>query len=538
MKKVYITWHYTTHGIAYMKHILSAFYINQRKNLEQERLDKVFDESQEGFRFDEIIYLTAPQYTFDKISSRRLETNEQVYDKPWKCIHHRTIKEQIEWLTKHSNFKKIYKPGVFKEEELKITNLRSEKEIAEKITKWARAYFKAENEYTIDVSLGTSETQVVWYILAEKGILPRNTKFIKTYDNKTEIGHKFKSFNIEEAPTNLIRSINVNLFEKTASKNRMLANEKMESFMESGFSILLIGERGTGKSELAEKNRKKDISFKHANCASFANDTMAEAILFGYVKGAFTGALKDTPGLFQNANHGILFLDEIHYLSMQVQAKLMLALQTDNNNKMHICKLGGNKEDEVEFQLIVATNKTIDELREILLPDFYDRIVQNVIEIPSLRETLKDREQDWKNIWENNMKFTKKDFPEESELINWLKELPLYGNFRDLQKIAIYYNDFINKFTDELKKMIREKTPFEYAKNEFEKWKSPPPKQTEDDIDIKLNTKKNAEELLKDFKFELQEWAIKQYRSRKEAAKKLDVEEKTLNNWKNRKESK
>jgi DNA-binding NtrC family response regulator len=85
--------------------------------------------------------------------------------------------------------------------------------------------------------------------------------------------------------------------------------------------------------------------------------------------------------------------------------------------------------------------------------------------------------------------------------------------------------------------MIPEKTPFKYAKNEFEKWKSPPPKQTEDEIDTKLNTKKNADELLKDFKFELQERAIKQYGSRKEAAKKLCVEEKTLNNWKNRKES-
>jgi len=531
-KNVYITWHYTTHGIAYLKHILSAFYIGQKENLKQEELNEVFDKSQrKGVLFDEIIYLTAPQETFDKISSRRSETKECICDitkETWDYIHYHTIKEQIEWLTKHSNFQKVYKPGIFKEKELDITDLRNEEEIAKKVVEWARTYFKQENKYTIDVSLGTSETQVVWYVLAEKGILPRNVQLIKTYDNKMET-KRFKSFSIKDTPTNLIQSININLFEKTISKSRKLANEKMKSFIESGFSILLIGERGTGKSKLAKDNTGKSII--SANCASFADDTMAESQLFGHKRGAFTGAHKDTPGLFQKANGGILFLDEIHHLTRCVQAKLMLALQTDENNKMHICKLGENNEEEVKFKLIVATNKTIKELREILLPDFYDRIVQNVIEIPSLRETAEDREDDWKRIW-GQMKFTAKyDPPCEQELISWLKELPLYGNFRDLQKIAIYYDNFKSNFSEELKNMIPKKTPFEYAKHEFETWNSSPQEQLEDSIYIKLTPQRKASEILKDFKVQLRKRTIERCGNRKKAAKELKVSVRTLNNW-------
>jgi transcriptional regulator with PAS, ATPase and Fis domain len=71
---------------------------------------------------------------------------------------------------------------------------------------------------------------------------------------------------------------------------------------------------------------------------------MAESELFGYEKGAFTGALKEgKSGLFADANGGILFLDEIHNLSKSVQAKLMTAIQTDRENNMHIRKFGSNK---------------------------------------------------------------------------------------------------------------------------------------------------------------------------------------------------
>lgn len=329
----------------------------------------------------------------------------------------------------------------------------------------------------------------------------------------------------------------------TKSKSRDLANEKMQALKENPFSMLLIGERGVGKSRLAKVNCDKE-PFKSANCASFADDLMAEAELFGYEEGAFTGATKEVDGLFQEADKGCLFLDEIHHLSKRVQAKLMLALQTDENNMMSVHKLRGkkggdgtknkNEDKKVTFKLIVATNRTIEELRKILLPDFYDRIVQNVIEIPPLRETPEDREDDWKMIW-SQMKFAGK-IPNEPEFINWLKTLQLYGNFRDLQKIAIYCNDFMTHIDkdEELKEMIGKKTAFEYAKSEFEKWKSPPPEQPEDGIDIKIDTHKTAKDFRNEFYFKLYEWAVGKYGDIEKAAKQLGVSPRNMYNWRDK----
>jgi len=305
-------------------------------------------------------------------------------------------------------------------------------------------------------------------------------------------------------------------------RERELAKEKMKAFLESGFSTLLIGERGIGKSQIYGKDAEK------VNCATFADDNTLETQLFGVKKGIYTNVVA-RDGALAKANNGKLFLDEVHHLSKAVQARLMVVFGTDSENYMEFYKVGTNTPTKVKCKLIFATNKTIDELKEALLPDFYDRIVQNVLEIPPLRETVDDREQDWESVWEHMNFFGKPNTPKEEELMVWLKSLPLYGNYRDLEKIAIYYNGF-----EKLKNLIPEKTAFEYAKNQFEKWKSPEPKTDENNIIIKLNLMKNSDELHKDFNSKLQKWAIEHYGNKKEAAKALDVNEKTLNNWEKR----
>ena len=88
MKNIYITWHYTNHGVAYLKHILSQFYLNtkipsnvQFGNLDQEELNETFNHTTtDGFVFDEIIYLTAPQKTYDSLSSRRFSHKKNILD--------------------------------------------------------------------------------------------------------------------------------------------------------------------------------------------------------------------------------------------------------------------------------------------------------------------------------------------------------------------------------------------------------------------------------------------------------------------------
>lgn len=598
MKNIYITWHYTTHGVAFLKHILSKYYRDGDSlpalGLEQEELNSVFDHPKENaFIFDEVIYLTAPQEAFDHISSRRISYNKTIledelvikyelkevfneiinnenlcydleaefafvsnkYPKKikkfkeviWRNIQHYPIGEQIKWLTEHSNFQNIYNEKQLKIVQLNVDDLRDEKQIADEVIKWLREYFFKQKEIQplFNVSLGSNETQVVWHILAESGQLPEKTKFIKTYDDKSDLAEKrFKRFSIQETPINLISSIGekFKVFDEPKSPSRELVNMKMKTFLDSGFSILLRGERGTGKSRIAkEANLITDNKFILVNCASFQDDNMAESELFGYEEGTFTGGQKGGKnGKFIEANGGIIFMDEIHHLSKAVQAKLMTAIQTKEGGTMEIWKIGSSKPQKVKFHLIFATNKTIEELREILLPDFYDRIVQHVIEIPPLRETKGDREEDWGKSWTHLFGKVNDGFheaPKEPELIKWLKNLPLYGNWRDLEKIAMYYNAH-TKFKEETKRMDGSKDAFHYAKREFEKYHSVKTESALTDSIFKFTDLKKAAELEADFKYFLQEWAINKYETRKEAAKRLGVTEKALNDWKNRKSSK
>lgn len=597
MKNIYITWHYTNHGVAYLKHILSQFYIEQKlpdniklDKLDQEALNEVFDKNHKnGFIFDEIIYLTAPQKTYDSLSSRRfshkknilddekikslglsevynsiLENNEICYnmvkeinfvssnypekaidfqDNLWRNINHYSIDEQTLWLNEYSNFKNIYS-NKLKVIQLSIDDLRNEKQISEELSNWKKKYFLKHTNVKpiINVSLGSSETQVVWHILSESNQLPEKTRFIKTYDDKNDsLNKRFKRFSIKEIPTNLISDIgsNFEIYKETKSKSRELVNKKMDVFIKSGFSILLIGERGIGKSKIARYAKKSsDLKspFKEANCASFDEDSKAEAELFGYTKGAFTGAYSDKVGLLEAANGGILFLDEIHHLSKLVQAKLMKALQTGPDNKMSIRKMGSNNENKIECRLIFATNKTISELREKLLPDFYDRIVQHVIIMPPLRETIEDRTNDWENTWKGLNFKNNSEIPIDNKLTNWLVKLPLHGNYRDLQKIAMYYNAF-QSFDSETKKMLDEATAFQYAKNEFEKYHSP--KIVLENEKYNFSEELTTKEMIDEYKYELQKWAIKHYNGRNNAIEHFkslgeSIDPKTFNNWKNR----
>lgn len=605
MKNTYITWHYTTHGVAYLKHVLSEFYLLGNipnsisiSNLSQINLNIVFDKPKlnGAFIFDEVIYLTGTQRAFDNLSSRRFiykntiledsliveaglkEVWQNIIDSDfcynlekeiefvkknyplklndfqkliWRNIQHYSLKEQLLWLLKYSNFKDIYGDR-FNVVELAIDDLRDEKVIAEKVSDWANKYFpKHKNiQNIINVSLGSSETQVVWHILAEAGQLPSNTRFVKTYDDKTDSPiERFKRFSIVEITPKLISKITeaFPVYKETKSPSRILINKKMNYFLDSGFSILLIGERGIGKSQLAGEAKNRigvNIPFIEANCASFDSDSKAESELFGYADSdAYSGAKKGgKEGLMEAANKGILFLDEIHHLPKLVQAKLMKALQTDDENKMHIRRMGSNVEIPIELKIIFATNKSVLELKHgdnALLPDFYDRIVQHVVLIPPLRETVEDRIADWINTWRGLFKKLK-PFPPppiDNELISWLKKLPLHGNYRDLQKIAMYYNVF-NQFDEETRKLISEQNAFKYAKAEFEKyhgWQT----QTEKGK-FNFNEEQTTKALIADYLFELQKWSVDKFHGIKPAIEHYKslgdtVTAKSFNDWKNKK---
>lgn len=591
---VYVTWHYTKHGIAYLKHVLSAFWKHglsksvQFSDLEQIELMGVFDEPKskkvKKFIFDEVIYLTAPQETFDALESRRffykksiLQDNlikdngllpifedirseddehckticyhleqEKEYIKQkypdlydaflnciWRDIHHYSIKSQIQWLLQETNFTKVYKSHQFREVELPIKNLHDEQEIFDKLSKWIQKNMlnDVNTEYIINITLGSPETQTVWYLLSELNKLPARHRFIKTYDDKkAERKERFKPFNVRETPTKILSEVKkFSIIENTRSEKRELINELFDVFFRTEFRILIMGERGLGKSrlikEFAEKHKIRP--FIEANGASFADDTMAESELFGYERGTFTGGLKDgKKGLLLEANGGVFFLDEVHHLSKTVQSKLLKSLQTDEYGYMYVRRLGSNKEEPLKCKIIFATNKSVEELKQLLLPDFYDRITQHILRIPSLRETPEDREKDWENVWKQ-IGFEKEyPCPKNIELLQWLKGLELPGNYRDLQKIALYYKTYLS-FGKEITEHLKAKSAFEYAKQQYEHFHT----------DYHQNTGynfiygKTAREMQDEYLYHLREWAIKIYGSRQKASEILQVDEKTLNNW-------
>lgn len=611
MSKVYITWHYTTHGIAYLKHVLSAFYNHRSnseekfnwENLNQKELNTVFDnpnKNSKGVKFDKIIYLTTPQKSFDELSTRRFAYKhnykdipefkriENVYDtirkkdelcynlkeerehikakfpktikehsktaseifeeNLWMDIQHYDVKTQINWLNENSNFKNVYDKDSFEEKELKILDLRDIEEITHKLKEYIDTLSK-NDEYIVNVSLGSAETQVAWFILADYNILPPNTRFITTYDDKTSNkDEKFKLFKIKEIKTKLIQNIDFHPYAKTTSAKRDLVNEKFKVLSNTGFSVLLLGERGIGKSNMIKKakdelnktNNKSIGEIVEVNCATFKeNEQLAEGELFGYKKGAFTGAEKDKDGLIKKAENGILFMDEVHYLSLTTQQKLMKAFQTDENNNFSIRPMSANEEEIVKnVKLVFASNRTIEELREVLLPDFYDRIIQHVIEIPSLRETPEDRKTDWQDVWKHLFPNEENKCPDNERLLKWLETLSLEGNYRDLQKIAMYYKSY-SEFKDEkVRKKICDElgvddNPLPYTKKLFEKYHSPKVA-AEECISLKVKDLINAQNFNIELKYQLYQWAVKKYKSDKIAADILHVKPRTLNNWKNK----
>ena len=156
-------------------------------------------------------------------------------------------------------------------------------------------------------------------------------------------------------------------------------------------SVLVQGESGTGKEVIARALHecdptRRDGPFVAVNCAALP-EQLLEADLFGYRRGAFTGASEDRPGLFAQADAGTLFLDEVGELPLSLQAKLLRVLQ-----ERTICPLGASDEKQVDVQVVSATNRDlVDAVRQQLFrQDLYYRLAEYVIGVPPLRERRQD----------------------------------------------------------------------------------------------------------------------------------------------------
>jgi DNA-binding NtrC family response regulator len=155
-------------------------------------------------------------------------------------------------------------------------------------------------------------------------------------------------------------------------------------------NVLIVGESGTGKELVANAihyaSPRADGPFIKINCAALPKD-LIESELFGYAKGAFTGATADKPGLFEEAHRGSLLLDEIAEMPADLQAKLLRVLE-----ERKFRRLGTSRDIEVDFRLITSTNRepetAVRDLR--LREDLYYRINTVTLRIPPLRERPED----------------------------------------------------------------------------------------------------------------------------------------------------
>jgi two-component system NtrC family response regulator len=176
-----------------------------------------------------------------------------------------------------------------------------------------------------------------------------------------------------------------------SSEQMLRACHLVERVAPSEATTLILGESGTGKELFARAlhrlSRRKDGPFVAINCAAIP-DNLLESELFGYEKGAFTNAIKQTPGKLEYASGGTFFLDEIGDMPMALQAKMLRFLQ-----ERIIERLGGHKEIPVDVRVICATHHDLGESIKAgtFREDLYYRVSEIVIQVPALRERSGDR---------------------------------------------------------------------------------------------------------------------------------------------------
>lgn len=201
-------------------------------------------------------------------------------------------------------------------------------------------------------------------------------------------------------------------------------------------SVLLTGETGTGKEVFAhaihQASRRAGKSIVDINCSAFSRDLL-ESELFGYKAGAFTGALKDKKGLFEVADHGTIFLDEIGEMAFDLQARLLRVLETGE-----YIKIGDTKPTKVDVRIISATNRNLKEEieRGNFREDLYFRLSVFQISLPPLRNRQEDIESlSYMFLNKFAEKLQKKILGISPEVLDIFKKTVWKGNVRELRNV-------------------------------------------------------------------------------------------------------
>jgi two-component system, NtrC family, response regulator HydG len=232
-----------------------------------------------------------------------------------------------------------------------------------------------------------------------------------------------------------------NVFEELVGQTEAMQRvvELIRKVAPTDSTVLLLGESGTGKEVLANTihrlSRRKDQPFIAVNCAALP-EALLESELFGHVKGSFTGADRDKPGLFEEADGGTVFLDEIGDMSPITQAKLLRVLQNGE-----IRRVGSSLPQRVDVRVIAATNRDLVKAVEnnAFREDLYFRLNVIQIRIPPLRERM-DALPTLINhfISRHNSQFQKAVQGLDEHAFSLLRNYDFPGNVRELESIMAH----------------------------------------------------------------------------------------------------
>jgi DNA-binding NtrC family response regulator len=314
----------------------------------------------------------------------------------------------------------------------------------------------AETDLCLHLSPGTPAMTAVWLLLG-KTRFPAS--FYETYGGSSWITDV--PFDLIDVIPEVLRDPDAHLqhlaaqapaeiegFEDIAGESRAIRDAvgRAKRAAIRNVSVLLIGESGTGKEMFAQAihkaSNRRDKPMRSVNCAALAK-SLLESELFGHSKGAFTGADAERKGLFEVADGGTVFLDEIGECDLETQAKLLRVLQPvtgEGPSVRYIQRLGDGKDRKVDVRIIAATNKDLfaamrkGEFRE----DLYYRLAGITISLPPLR----DRKTDIPKIAERFLGLLNAQFEADqpgyehkslsASAIAFVKTLPWQGNVRQL----------------------------------------------------------------------------------------------------------
>jgi len=322
-------------------------------------------------------------------------------------------------------------------------------------------------EKIINITSGTPTMTACWVLLQKSGLIPK-ARLVQSFETKyaRERGRSTQEVNLEiddfpqiSAPPVLKRQLTILRREKAQLSEKLRAAEIDQQIPEligqskaireikeqilydinDSTHVLITGERGTGKQVVAEAiwrlyHHQNDTRLKTFDCGTFAKE-LVTAELFGYVKGAFTGAVETRDGILKECHQRMLFLDEIGNLPMEGQNALLRYLSFGEMRK-----IGSREVEIVNTQILAATNKNICD-STLFAQDLKDRF-DEIIEIPPLRSRREDVPC-LVNLF--LIRYSRKPLIIKNEIIDKLIQFDWPGNVRELEK---WIQRIVRRFPD------------------------------------------------------------------------------------------